>query len=335
MRPYRPSSLTRVPLILLDQAGSLGVDRRGLMAAAGLTATELKDPDGRIPSEKVWKIWHALSQQIPDEDLGLKMAEGKSPAAPFGLVSYSIHYSRTLKRAVHRLARYSRIVAETVRLRIEAGESECRIVLESDPQFETLRHPIDTRLANIVGMLRRLSGSPLSPVEVELPYAKLRDASHHRRFFTAPLRFGRPQAALRYRTAQLELPILQADETLAGYLDRLAEQKLRELEERTWTGKVSRALWSELSSGPPSLEQVASLLSISPRTLQRCLREEGVSFRKVLEDLRRRMSKHLLGRKGIAASEVAFLLGYGDATSFHHAFRRWHRTTPRAYRRTG
>jgi AraC-like DNA-binding protein len=335
MQPYRPSSLTRVPIVLLDQAGALGVDRRALMTAAGLTAAELKDPDGRVPSEKVWKIWHALAQQLPDEALGLTLAEGKGHPAPFGLVSYSIHYSRTLKRAVHRLARYSRIVAETVRLHIESGESECRIVLESDPQFETLRHPIDLRLANIVGMLRNLSGSSLSPLEVELPYPKLSDVSHHRRYFAAPLRFGRPQAALRYRAAQLELPIIQADETLAGYLDRLAEQKLRELEEHTWTGKVSRALWPELSSGSPSLEHVASILSVSPRTLQRYLREEGGSFRKVLEDLRRRMSKQLMGRKGIAASEVAFLLGYGDATSFHHAFRRWHRTTPRSHRRTG
>lgn len=335
MRPYGPSSLTRVPLVLLDQAQGLGADRRALMAAAGLTAAELKDPDGRIPSEKVWKIWHALSQQFPDDALGLRMMEGKGPAAPFGLVSYSLYYSRTLRRALHRLSRYSRIVAENVRLHVETEDDQCCIVLESDPHFEALRHPIDLRLANIVILLRQLSGNPLSPMAVDLPYPKLKDVSHHRRFFTAPLRFGQPKAALHYRAAQMELPIQQADETLASYLDRLAEQKLRELEEKTWTGKVSRALWTELSSGAPTLERIASILSVSPRSLQRFLNEEGTSFRQVLEDLRRRMSAHLLNRKGIAASEVAFLLGYADPTSFHHAFRRWHRTSPRSYRRAG
>src|SRR5262245_19156020 len=101
MRPYQPTSLTRVPILLLDQAAHLGVDRRALMAEAGLASRELKDPDGRIPSTKVWKIWHGLSQRVPGEDLGLKLAEGERSAAPYGLVSYSIRYSRTLRRALH------------------------------------------------------------------------------------------------------------------------------------------------------------------------------------------------------------------------------------------
>jgi AraC-like DNA-binding protein len=335
MRPYRPTALTRVPIVLLEQARALGVDRRTLMGDAGLTAAEIKDPDGRVPSLKVWNLWQALARRVPDEALGLKLSGGKSPASRYGLVSYSLYYSGTLMRALQRLARYSGIVSETIRVHVKTRGDRCRIHLESDPQFEALRHPIDARLAHIVVYLRNLSGKAISPLEVELPYARLRDLSYHRRFFAAPLRFSRPRAALWYLSAQLELPVIQADETLAGYLDRLAEQKLRELDARSWAGKVGRALWPELSGGPPPIRHTAAALSLSPRTLQRYLRSEGTSYRGVLEDLRRRMSTHLIHRGAIAASEVAFLLGYADPSAFHHAFRRWHRTTPRAYRRAG
>jgi AraC-like DNA-binding protein len=69
------------------------------------------------------------------------------------------------------------------------------------------------------------------------------------------------------------------------------------------------------------------------RSLQRHLREEGKSFRAALDEFRREMSTHLMDQRKLAVYEVAFLLGYADPGSFHRAFRRWHRKSPRAYRR--
>jgi AraC-like DNA-binding protein len=75
------------------------------------------------------------------------------------------------------------------------------------------------------------------------------------------------------------------------------------------------------------------MLGVSTRTLQRQLSEEGKPFRAVLEDFRREMSIRLMDHRSLAVYEVAFLLGYADPSSFHRAFRRWYRTSPRAYRR--
>src|SRR5262249_799221 len=156
-----------------------------------------------------------------------------------------------------------------------------RVLLESDLQFEALRHPIDARLASIVTTLNTLSGKPIVPLEVELNYSKLRDTSFHRRFFHAPLRFERPRAALWFRRAALALPMVHGEEALGGYLDHLAEEQLRKLGGSSLTERVGRALWAELGDGTPSLPQVAERMGISRRTLQRGLREEGKSFRAV------------------------------------------------------
>jgi AraC-like DNA-binding protein len=320
MAAYRPTCLTRVPIQLLDQARSRGVDRRGLMAAAGLTPRDLNDPDGRVPSSKVWKLWQALIQEVPDVALGLKMG-GDSTRSPirFGLVGYTLIYSRTLRQALHRLARYSRLVAENILIHVESRGGRTGIVLHSDPQFELLRHPIDARLANILSAVRNLSGRPVAPLEVELPYRKLADTSSHRQFFKAPLRFNSSRAALWFHSADLELPIVQADDTLVGYLDRLAEEKLKELGGSTLSERLGRALWSELSGGLPPLRRVAELVGMSPRTLQRYLRKEGKTYRTALEEFRREMSTHLIHQRKLAVYEVAFLLGYADPSSFHRA----------------
>jgi len=333
MATFRPTSLTRVPILLLDQASRLGLDRRTLMTAAGLSPADLKDPDSRVPSSKIWKLWQAIIQEVPDVALGLKLGDSEDSPVRYGLVGYTMFYSRTVRQALHRLVRYSRIIAETVQLTVENRGGRCRILLESDPHFELLRHPIDTRLASILSVVRNFSGKPVAPLEVELPYRKLADTSFHRRFFNAPLRFNSPKAVLWFHPVDLEAPIKHADETLAVYLDRLAEAKLKELGASSLTERLGRALWSELSGGPPPLQRVAELLGMSPRTLQRHLGEEGKSFRSALEEFRREMSTHLMAHRQLAVYEVAFLLGYADPSSFHRAFRRWHRKSPRAFRR--
>jgi AraC-like DNA-binding protein len=335
MATFRPTVLTRVPLVLLDQARRMGADRRALLTAAGLAPQELKDPDVRIPSSKLWKLWQAVILQVPDPALGLKLVEPRRSPVQYGLLGYALNYSRTLRQALYRLSRYSRILSETIQVSVQDQGARTRVLLESDLQFEALRHPTDARLASIVATLNTLSGKPITPLEVELNYSRLRDISFHRRFFRAPLRFDRPRAALWFRRADLELPIVHADETLAGYLDQLAEEQLRKLGGSSLTERVGRALWAEFGDGTPSLQRVAERLGVSRRTLQRDLREEGKSFRAVLEDLRREMSKQLMHRRDLAVYEIAFLLGYADPGSYHRSFRRWHKTSPRTYRRAG
>jgi len=333
MATYRPTVLTRIPIRLLEQAALLGVDRRLLRAEAGLTRQELKDPDSRVASTKFWKLWQALIQRVPDTALGLKMAEAAQSPTHFGLVGYTLYYSRTVGAALHRLARYSRIVSETILITVELRGDRWRVRLESDPQFELLRHPIDLRLGNILSALRILSGKPLVPLEVDFPYPKPADASAHRRFFQAPLHFGRRAAALWLRPSDLDLPVVHSEPTLVRYLDRLAEEQLKELGAGTLTERVGRTLWSELSGGMPPLRRVAGMLGVSPRSLQRHLRVEGKPYRDLQEDFRREMAARLMRQRGLAVYEIAFLLGYTDPSSFHRAFRRWYGTSPRGYRR--
>jgi AraC-like DNA-binding protein len=54
----------------------------------------------------------------------------------------------------------------------------------------------------------------------------------------------------------------------------------------------------------------------------------------LLDVLRRDLAMRYLHERQIAIAEVAFLLGFSEASTFHRAFRRWSGTTPAAYRKT-
>ena len=89
-----------------------------------------------------------------------------------------------------------------------------------------------------------------------------------------------------------------------------------------------------MRDGDPKLARVAKKLAVSPRTLQRKLRDYGLEFKKLTEDTRRRFAVNYLRDRKHTLTEVAFLLGYSDVSAFNRAFKRWTGTTPMDYRRS-
>ena len=74
---------------------------------------------------------------------------------------------------------------------------------------------------------------------------------------------------------------------------------------------------------------------MSPRTLHRRLEEEGTSFRRVLTDVRRELAARHLQERRLAIGEIAFLLGFSEASAFHRAFKRWTGHAPLTDRELG
>jgi len=73
----------------------------------------------------------------------------------------------------------------------------------------------------------------------------------------------------------------------------------------------------------PDLDRAAGLLNTSSRTLRRYLRNEGTTFQKVLDDLRRDLSREYLSSGVMAIKEIAYLLGFANSAGFCRAFKSW------------
>jgi AraC-like DNA-binding protein len=71
-----------------------------------------------------------------------------------------------------------------------------------------------------------------------------------------------------------------------------------------------------LASGQCTMTDVAQRLAVSTRTLQRRLQEEKTSFQQELSNLRAELANQYLVNTHYSSAEIAFLLGYNDASSF-------------------
>ena len=97
--------------------------------------------------------------------------------------------------------------------------------------------------------------------------------------------------------------------------------------------EVRRLLAAPANGSGTSIEAAARRLAMSPRTLQRRLSEEGTSFEGLREEMRKQTAETFLADRTLSVGEVAFLLGFSEPGAFHRAFKRWHNTTPDAFRK--
>lgn len=112
---------------------------------------------------------------------------------------------------------------------------------------------------------------------------------------------------------------------------RRAERDLRARPAPGLVGQVRERIVAAMGSGRPVSETaVARELSLHPKSLSRRLAGRGTTFRRLVDSERLDRSRILLD-SGRPVDEVARRVGYGDATAFSRAFKRWTGTTPTAY----
>ena len=329
------TKLARMPLMLLDDAERRGLDRDELMKISALPPVILDNPDSRVRLASVVELWRVIVEQLDDPLFGLN--EGRrTPAKSLGLVGYAMYYSENLLGAFRCLSRYYRILSEAVRFAVSQDDVRTTLIFNKHPSLVALRHPLEAAAAAVIAVSSELTCEDLVPegVSFPFPFPQHLEPDDYRRALGVMPDFDSDVMTIVFSNEAMALPIVASDPTLKGYLTELADHTLRSLREphHDFVQQVRETLWAMLPHGKPDLWRTAERMGVSARTLQRRLRVEGSSFSRVLENLRRDLSEELLSNPRLSVSEVAFLLGYSEASAFQRAFRRWRGTSPRSYK---
>ena len=108
--------------------------------------------------------------------------------------------------------------------------------------------------------------------------------------------------------------------------------QLKNSEEQFDLETIREVIAKLFPTGQPTLDHVTNTLGISPRTLQRRLADNGLTFTQLTDEVRFMTARQLI-IQGKKFSDVASLLGYADAGSFTRAFERWTGMSPQKYRK--
>ncbi|MBW4597326.1 MAG: AraC family transcriptional regulator [Brasilonema angustatum HA4187-MV1] len=316
-------------------AADSDLEAEQMLAAIGLYPEILKDADVYISHEKFIALWVELVRCSGNPSIGLRMAEFAQPSC-WDVVGYAVESSPNLNEAMRRIVRSVRVLHEEAEMTFEVKGKVARLT-HTVPSFpiSPYRANCDWVVAGIFLLIRRITGVDFVPLKVGFQYSLPEDISAYHRLFRAPLKFGQPVNEIAFDSTFLSSPLLKSYPGLGRVLDRYIEDLLAKLpHSESFIDSVRREISIELRGGNLGVEVIAKRLGFVPRTLQRKLKEAGSSYQELLDEMRRSLSIHYLQEQHMAVSEVAFLLGFSEASAFYRAFKRWTGTTPSEFRRT-
>lgn len=306
-----------------------GVDPADTLAAVGLSESQLHDPALRIPNHTAQAFWAKATLASNDPAFGLHVAEGISPST-LHLFTYLASTSATPREAYQRSSRYLRLVndALAVTLRVDGSRTICTLEMEGFPATPTSS---EYGIALMVRSVPIVMGGH-TPLEAWFTHSEPDYVSEYHRILGVTLRFDAPYDAIIGNAAGLDEPLPKADSTLCRMLERHAGELLAKLApSHGFANAVRQRITRELGSGNPGAEAVADSLGVNVRTLRRRLRDEGTSHQSVLDEVRAELASGMLEEPGLSVNEIAFLLGFSDASAFHKALRRWTGRAPSEY----
>lgn len=313
---------------------SSGVEVAELLTSAGLTISDLADLDAVVPGRAAERLWAAAVRATGDPHLGLALGRA-AKLDSLGLLGQVLRHSPHFRGAIERLSNHARLLISAVSFEIEAESrttSAIRIVVEPHDHYvrRAPRQPIECTAASVVALGRQLVGRELPIERVDFRHDEPPSSEAYRTTFDGPVRFGRADDRVVVPTDVLDLPVLLAHAPSLEAAEKRVTDRLHARGSPLTVVDAARRAIAALSRGhAPTIEETAEKLATSVRSLQRALFESGTTFRRLGDEVRRELALEHLETRDTTVAQVALLLGFSDARSFHRTFKRWTGRTPR------
>jgi AraC-like DNA-binding protein len=320
---------------LIDKAlRTYGCDPDPLFTAAGIDCNVTSDPHSRIPTAKIQVLWKLSVEATEDPGFGLTVAEQFQPAALHGL-GFAWLASDTLRDALGRLVRFYRFLNPFFKVNLDDRDDTVDLVMlgpERWPDFIYAEE--DMNMAVFLRMCQLTTGEHIVPACVTLQRPAPSCVDRFNAFFGAPVQFGAPDNRLCFDPQLVNQPLMTSDPELARINDQTVIDYLARFDRTNITMKVRARIIEQLPNGTVHQESIADALHVSPRSLQRRLKDEETTYKSLLEDTRRELAMQYITDSHRSVGEIAYLLGFSEPCSFTRAFRRWTGHTPAEFRET-
>lgn len=181
-------------------------------------------------------------------------------------------------------------------------------------------------------LCKLIMGDHFRGVRIEISHSPLYKSSEYEKYFKMPVLFNCEQDQLVIPSHHLDSPIPDADQTIHA----LAEHYLAKFNQQNINNTVKQVtalIQQTISDQNQSIDNIANLLGISRRTLQRRLSEQGVIFKHLLQDIRIKTACWYLTSSAIDMTLLSHMLGYSDISGFSRAFKRAMGQSPLKWRK--
>lgn len=263
--------------------------------------------------------------------LGLEVGL-RTPASAHGTLGAAMIASKNLPSAMLLLQRYAGLRQNLANLKFEHAP-EFAAVLEEWVDLGLVREYLHCQLlGGLVQLLSAMTGQELPPMlRIEWPFAQP-DWAHEYQRIAQHNSFGHVELRVVLHSVLVNSSSLAADDEALQRLLRDCDLQLQRLQAGGTLAQRVRMLLQQTEGHMPTLQNMASRENLTERTFMRHLQAEGTSFQQLLDEVRQERACWLLANTNTTVEDIAYALGYEDASNFSRTFKRWCGQTPKDYR---
>ena len=328
-----PTILASSTLVMWNALKAFNHDAESVFVEAGLDPAKLKDQEARYNADAITRLHERIITVTGDPCFMLKLAGFWHPSHLHAL-GYGWLASSSLLDAFQRLVRYYDIASTSAeRAYLEQTDSGYLFRVKI-PQDMPAMHESeeDSLMVLVVAVCRMSAGPSFCPLRVRLLRSRPPCAQEFDHYFGTAVEFSAEELSMLLPKVEMETELPTANTTMARACDHIIDEYLSRLDNSHIVNRVRTHLVESMPSGRVHAEVTAKALHMSVRSLQRKLKYEGTTFKKVLDETRRELSISYIKDKHTSINEITYLLGYSDPANFSRAFKRWTGRAPTSAR---
>ncbi|NVO54780.1 AraC family transcriptional regulator ligand-binding domain-containing protein [Rhodobacteraceae bacterium B1Z28] len=316
----------------LDKHTGSSAASQHVLKRSGLSQQDIAPPTAVFDVHKEALFVRYACDAVKDITFGART--GLNVTSASSLTAYISKYSRDLKQVMENTSRFHDIIDPAVAFSLRVAGNFAAFEADwKDASFARYHRRTEFLLFAALARMRNLAQVNFFPIEMRFQHDVGDHAIDFQKLAGFPVVFGAERMEIVLSLSALALPIPTYDprlrEHLLEYGERiLAERRSPQQKTRAMVeGLITRSLPGKIIHA----DEVATNLGMSPRTFARRLKEEGTSFREIIEDLRCDLAQTFI-TNGMPLSEISYSLGYADQAAFSTAFKRWTGQAPSAFK---
>ena len=307
---------------LWKQLEAYGIDPEPLFREENIDPELMFDSGARIPLDRYQRLDLKAAEISGDPFFALKGAEYFRPAH-LGALGFAWLARSSLRTAFNRLSRYARLINE--KLTVELDEDHEFFYVRIDAQLPLLNERIreDGQHAALIKICRVIAGNGFNPARLSFQQDQPEDTGFYFELFRCPIGFGAAHTEFIIHLEDVDKRLTGSNDQLARLNEHIVVKYLAHSEKEDIVNRVKAAIIDQLSSGVVTENSIADGLYMTPRNMHRRLQKDNTSFKLLLTEVRKDLALQYIQDRSKTLTEISFMLGFSEVSSFSRAFKNW------------
>jgi AraC-like DNA-binding protein len=321
--------------MLVEVLGEQGIPAEECLRGSGLGVDEIHNPDRLTSVRQYLGVCRNAVNLSRDPATPFKVGLRMHLSA-YGMYGYALMCSETMRDFFNLGVKYHKLATPTLTIQWREDADAAVWVFPdafiTGPSRELKEFLIEQQFGQHVTHLRDVAGRETVATRACFSFPAPAHAAIYEQYLGCPCYFDQPECELYYPASLLEQRPQLAHRLTSTLLQETCDRLIGQTKTSTGTAGEIYQLLMRTPGQFPTMEEAASVLSMTPRTLRRHLEAEGTTFAQISDDVRCSLATEYLRMTKLSTDDIANLVGFGETSNFRRAFKRWTGKVPSDYR---